>query len=401
MATELYTTNILEQNVDAWLDPKIRRALNEGGTSSSKTISIVQAVISIASGTKQPLIISIVSESLPHLKRGAIRDFKWLMGSAFDVTRYNKSDHVYRFPRATIEFFPADDPDKMRGGRRDILFINECNNVAYKAYRELDIRTRMFTFLDWNPVSEFWVHENNLQDRAENAYIHSTYIDAFHVLPQEVIDNIESNRHDKNWWNIYGLGLLGKIEGLVYPDFDVCDELPERGEVIFGMDFGYSNDPTTLCKNVINGGTIHSKELIFEKGLTNYDIAEKLNELGIKPNEDEIIADSAEPKSIEEIHQCGFNIKPVRKGPDSVEFGHQAVRQYKQYWTKDSLNAIKEQRNFRYVEDKDGRFTNKTTHPWSHLMDARRYAVVGTGPIVQEKMVHYDVLDEVMEEVMI
>ena len=400
MAGDHYYTDIFNQNLNAWLNPQKRRAMNEGGTSSSKTISIMQALIQIATGTVDPLVISVVSESLPHLKRGAIRDFKWLMGSALDPARNNKSDHIYRFPRAIMEFFPADDPDKMRGGRRDILFINECNNVAYNAYRELDIRTRMFTFLDWNPVSEFWIHEHKLQNRPENAYIHSTYMDAYYVLPTEVVANIESNRHDKNWWNVYGLGLLGKIEGLVYPNFEIVDELPERGEVIYGMDFGYSNDPTTLCKNVINGTDLHSQELIYEKGLTNDMIADKLQDLGLTMA-DEIIADSAEPKSIEEIYQRGFNIKPVRKGPDSVRFGHQVVNQYKQHWTKDSLNAIKEQRNFRYVEDKDGRFTDKTTHQFSHMMDGRRYAMVSVDTVEEEKMVFFDVIDEVMADVMI
>ncbi|MFA5252747.1 MAG: terminase, partial [Phycisphaerae bacterium] len=150
---QINTTNVFERNAAARLEGK-RRALNEGGTASSKTYSILQLLILIAQHAKSKTLISIVSESLPHLKRGCIRDFHNILGEDFDDSKYNKTEQTYCFGNGTIEFFPADEPSKMRGGRRDILFINECNNVAYEAYRELDIRTRLFTFLDWNPVSE-------------------------------------------------------------------------------------------------------------------------------------------------------------------------------------------------------------------------------------------------------
>ena len=341
------------------------------------------------------MIISVVSESLPHLRRGCIRDFSAIMGNSFDASAYNKSNHVYDFGKAKLEFFPADEPSKMRGGRRDILFLNEANNIAWEAYRELDIRTKYFTFLDWNPVSEFWAHQNGLMQSPENCYIHSTYQDALAVLPAEVIANIESNRDkDPNWWNVYGLGLVGKVEGLVYPFFGQVDELPP-GEVFYGLDFGFSTDVTALIKNVIAGDRLYSEELIYERGLTNQDIAVRMGELGVKKHSDEIFADSSEPKSIEEIYQYGFNIKPCAKGPGSVEYGHQRVRQYKQYWTKGSLNGIKEQRNFRYLPDKNGKLTEKTTHLWSHGMDGRRYGVMGKLeiPEPEEQIVIYDSME--------
>jgi phage terminase large subunit len=368
-------TSIYKQNAQALLGG-FRRALNEGGTSSSKTISILQILILVAQHTKENLLISVVSESLPHLKRGCIRDFQKILGEWFDDNKYNKTEHVYDFGKAQIEFFPADEPSKMRGGRRDILFINECNNVSYDAFKELDIRTRLFTFLDWNPVSEFWAHERGMINDPVNSYIHSTYKDALWVLPDEVVKNIESNKNDPNWWNIYGLGKLGKIEGLVYPYFEQVNELPQ-GDYFYGLDFGYSNDPTVLTRNVIIDDRLYSQELIYETGLTNDMIARRMDELGVKRNYDEIFADAAEPKSIDEIKKYGFNIKPCPKGADSVEYGRQKVRQYKQFWTKDSTNCIKEQRNFRYIPDKDGKLTDKTTHVWSHGMDARRYGVIG------------------------
>lgn len=372
----LITTKIYEQIATAWLAGK-RHVFIEGGTAASKTYSVLQFLTLVTLHTKSPLIVSVVSESVPHLKRGAMRDFMNILAEDFQDARWNRTDSIYTFGKGIIEFFSADEPSKLRGGRRDILFLNEANNIVYDGYRELDVRTRRLTIADWNPVSEFWAHQNNLLTDPANAYIHATYLDALNVIPPEVVANIESNKdRDPNWWNVYGLGKLGKIEGLVYPYFEQCDTLP-AGDAFFGLDFGYSNDPSVLTKNVIQGEKLYSQELFYEAGLTNDAIAHKMDELGVKRNHDEIFADSAEPKSIDEIHKFGFNIKPAPKGEGSVEFGHQKVRQYKQFWTKDSLNGIKEQRNFRYIADKDGKFTEKTTHQFSHGMDSRRYAVIG------------------------
>jgi len=376
-------TGIFGLNNEAWLSGK-RRALNEGGTASSKTWSILQLLYMISLYTKSEIMISVVSESLPHLKKGAIRDFFRVTGEDIDsCPYYNKTDHIYKRGKGTVEFFGADESGKVRGPRRDILFINEGNNVPWETARGLDIRTRLFTFVDWNPVSEFWAHERWI-GQPENTYIHSTYMDAVDVLPPEVVANIESNKNDPNWWNIYGLGRIGKIEGLVYPMFEQVGALPP-GDVFYGMDFGYSNDPTVLVKCIIKGDGFYCEELIYEKGLTNDAIAYRMAELGVIRNYDEIYADSAEPKSIEEIYQHGFNIKPAPKGAGSVEYGHQKVRQYKQFWTADSTNCIKEQRNFRYVPDKDGKLTDKTTHQWSHCLIAGTLitTIKGQKPIEQ------------------
>ena len=393
------TTRIYEDNAQTWLSDK-RRALNEGGTYSSKTWSILQLLILIAQNAKSKILISVVSESLPHLKRGAIRDFFRILEESQDNNlRYNKTEHTYTFGNGVIEFFGADEADKVRGPRRDILFINEANNVSWETARGLDIRTKLFTFLDWNPVGEFWAHTNWI-GQPENAYIHSTYLDAIDVLPAEVIANIESNRDkDPNWWNIYGLGLIGKVEGLVYPFFSQVDNLPTQGALVYGLDFGFSGDPATLTKNAIFPDEIYSQELLYERGLTNQDIAAMMADLGIQKHSDEIWADSAEPKSIEEIYQYGFNIKGASKGPGSVEYGHQKVRQYRQFWTKDSLNCIKEQRNFRYMPDKNGKLTEKTTHIYSHGMDSRRYAVMGFSevPEPEEQIIIYDTMEAVRE----
>jgi phage terminase large subunit len=312
-----------------------------------------------------------------------MRDFFNILDESPDNNPYfNKTEGVYTRWKGKIEFFGADDDSKVRGPRRDILFMNEGNNIPWETARGLDIRTSKFTIVDWNPVGEFWAHENWLNEPT-TSYVHSTYLDARSVLPAQTVADIESYKDkDPNWWHIYGLGLIGKIEGLVYPWFNQVDELPP-GNRIYGLDFGFSSDPCVLTANVLLGDKLYSKELLYKTGMTNDVIARNMDLLGIRTNYDEIYADSAEPKSIEEIHAKGFNIKPCEKGQGSVEYGIQRVNQYKQYWTKDSVNCIKEQRNFRYIPDKDGKLTEKTTHKWSHGMDSRRYAassqITGTG----------------------
>ena len=375
------TSRIFKDILEAWVGGK-RRVLLEGGTSSTKTWSALQALVIIAQESKSPLLISVVSESLPHLKRGCIRDFFNILNESPDNNPYwSKTEFTYTRPewKGRFEFFGADDASKVRGPRREVLFINEGNNIPWETARGLDIRTSTFTIVDWNPVSEFWAHEYwiNLN---ENAYSHSTYLDAkaAGVLPEQVVKDIESYKgKDPNWWNIYGLGLIGKISGLVHPydpDTWLVDELP-KGDVFYGLDFGFSDDPAVLVANVVVNDKLYSKELIYKNGLTNDVLAREMVLLKVRQNYDEIFADSAEPKSIQEICDKGFNAKPCEKGKGSVEYGIQRVNQYKQHWTKGSLNCIKEQRNFRYIEDKDGKLTEKTTHKWSHGMDARRYAI--------------------------
>src|SRR3990167_987983 len=370
-------TDVFTKNAKAYHEGK-RRAFNEGGTYSSKTFSILQILLILAQSAKEPLLISVVSESLPHLKRGCIKDTFKLLGETSEDPRWSKTEFTYNFGKGVMEYFGADDASKVRGPRRDILYLNEANNIPWETARGLDIRTSKFTYCDWNPVGRFWAHDFWV-DQPENQYIHSTYLDALKVIPQAVIDNIESYKDkDPNWWNIYGLGLVGKVEGLVYPKFEQVDDLPQ-GEVFYGLDFGYLVDPTALVANVIIGDKLYSKELMYQNGLTNDQIARQMDLLGVRRNS-EVWADADEPKSIEELCQMGFNVKPGVKGAGSVEYSHQKVNQYYQHWTKDSLNAIDEQRNFKYLKDKDGNWGNNTTHRWSHCMSARRYAVSGYVP---------------------
>jgi len=389
VATDIRTTKVFKEVLQAWVGGK-RRALLEGGTSSSKTWTVLQFVQLVAQEAKEPLLISVVSESLPHLKRGAIRDFFNILGESPDNNPYwSKTEFTYKRPgwNGTIEFFGADDSSKVRGPRRDILFMNEGNNIPWETARGLDIRTARFTIVDWNPVSEFWAHEFWV-DSSDTLYSHSTYLDARMVLPAQVVTDIESYRDkDPNWWNIYGLGLLGKIEGLVYPQFEQVDKLP-MGAYFYGLDFGFSADPTVLVKNVILGDKLYSQQVFYNSSaLTNDQIA---REMTLNKVAGPIYPDPDEPKSAEELRVLGFSVIEAVKGKGSVEYGIQRVNQYYQHWTKDSLDCIKEQRNHRFIKDRQtGEFTDRTTHRWSHGMDARRYAVASFKPS-QNRIMVYD-----------
>jgi len=379
-AINIRATGVYEAILEAWNGGK-RRILLEGGTSSSKTYSALEALIVIAKGAPRPILISIVSESLPHLKRGSIRDFFNIIDESPDNNPYwSKTEFTYKRPGwgGAIEFFGADDSGKVRGPRRDILFINEGNNIPWETARGLDIRTSVFTIVDWNPVSEFWAHEYWLGEDG-NAYNHSTYLDAQGVLPAQVVKDIESYRDkDPNWWNIYGLGLIGKIEGLVHPSFQQVDELPE-GAVFYGLDFGFAHDPTVLVKNVIVGDNVYSQQVFYDDSeLTNGQIAQRMELAGV--TSEPIFADPSEPKSIEEIRQSRYNIREAVKGAGSVSFGIKRVNQFYQHWAKDSVECIKEQRMYRWIVDRNtGLYTDRTTHQWSHGMDARRYGVASIG----------------------
>jgi len=385
---EYKLTNVFYKNLIAYESGK-RRALNEGGTSSSKTFSILQAIDIIAAHNKK--LISIVSESLPHLRKGCIRDFFSIKDESPDNNdNYNRTECIYKYPSGSIvEFFGADEQGKVKGPRRDILFINEANNVPWETARQLDVRTEHFTFVDWNPEGEFWAHEFENEEGKlipgwihdpENEYVHSTYLDALDVLSPATIENIERNKKDPSWWRVYGEGKLGEKGGLVYPEYEVVTQLPP-GTAVYGLDFGYSNDPTAFVKNIIKEDSVYSQELIYKRGLFNKDISKLFGELGLIQWGAEIWADSSDPKSIQELRDDGWNVKPVEKKQGSVEWGRGRVKQLKQYWTRDSLNGLKEQRNFRFIRKKDSatgilRWTDDTTHAFSHLMDARRYAVM-------------------------
>lgn len=345
----------------------------QGGTSASKTVSILIYLIAKAQSDDTPTLTSIVSESFPHLKRGAMRDFLSIMEAHnyFQDRRWNKSDYTYTFETGSkIEFFSADQPGKVRGPRRNRLFINEANNIPYETFDQLEVRTSNFIFLDWNPVNEFWFYDK-VANRDDVEHIILTYRDN-EGLEKSIVDSIEQRRERKGWWQVYGEGLLGEVEGKIYPNWDILDELPRFARLErYGIDFGYSNDPTAIVGIYYFDGGYIVDEITYLKKLSNKQIADTL----LNQPQALVIADSAEPKSIDEIRSYGINIQPSEKGHDSVNNGIQLVQSQKIAVTKRSVNIIKENRNYLWKVDKDGNVINVPDHLFSHSMDAIRYAL--------------------------
>lgn len=372
-------TRIYYESADAYAQ-SARVVANKGGTRSSKTYSVVQLLLTISLMSNK--YISIVSESFPHLRRGVMKDFAEIMDNEGLTEnrdfRFNKSEYKYEFPNGSVvEFFSVDNWGKVKGSRRDILFINECNRISYETYRQLAVRTTETIFLDWNPDAEFW-YEENIKNRENTVEIHSTYKDNPH-LGEVQIKEIEANRHNEQWWRVYGLGLTGHIEGTIYRPFIQIDELPDarsRMRHCYGLDFGYSNDPTALLDVYIDEAAkkIYVDELIYESGLLNSDIARLMAEAGISKTT-EIFADAAEPKSVDEIGRkvYRYNVKPAYKNDMLSQI--QFLQQFEIYVTSRSLNVIKESRQYKWKEDRDGNAVNEPIDAFNHAMDALRYAV--------------------------
>lgn len=345
----------------------------QGGTSASKTISILLYLIAMAQTDKSPTLTSIVAESIPHLKRGAMRDFLLIMKehNYFKEDLWNKTDSTYTFETgSTIEFFSADQPDKLRGGRRDRLFMNECNNMEFDAFEQLEVRTKEFIFLDWNPSNEFWFYTDVKGKRDDVEHIIITYKDN-EALSPEIVKAIEQRMNRTSWWNVYGLGQLGDVEGKIYTNWQIIEDIPHEARLERrGLDFGYSNDPTAIVDIYYYNGGYILDEQTFQKGLTNKQIADILNNL----DKTLTVADSAEPKSIDEIKSYGVNIIGATKGPGSLNQGIQYVQDQKISVTKRSTNIIKEYRNYLWETDKSGKVTNTPESGWDHSLDAIRYA---------------------------
>lgn len=372
-------TKVYYDSADAYADGK-RVVANKGGTRSSKTYSVVQLLLTISLMSSK--FISLVSESFPHLRRGVMKDFAEILDKENLVEgvnyEFNKSEYKYTFKNGSVvEFFSVGNWGKVKGSRRDILFINECNRISYETYRHLAVRTTETIFLDWNPDNEFW-YEEHIASRDTTKEIHSTYLDNPY-LDKAQIAEIESNRYNEQWWRVYGLGLTGHIEGTIYRPFIQIDELPDarsRMRHVYGLDFGYSNDPTALVDVYIDeaGRKIYVDEIIYETGLLNSDIAQRMAETGIS-KATEIFADAAEPKSVDEIGRkvYRYNVKPAYKKDllSQIQF----LQQFEIYVTTRSLNVIKESRQYKWKEDRDGNAVNEPIDAFNHAMDALRYAV--------------------------
>jgi phage terminase large subunit len=346
----------------------------QGGSSAGKTFGIIPIEIDYA--IKNPLTeTSIVAESIPHLKRGAIRDFKKIMKETnrWIDTSWNASDFRYTFGNESfIEFFSADNSSKLRGARRDRLYINECNNIDFNSYTELAMRTKQSIFLDWNPSSEFWFHTDLMNDNDVD-FIILNYLDN-EAAPQSAIDFIlkaqekgKVSDYWANWYNVYGLGQIGNLEGVIFSNYQLIDTIPDDARLLgCGVDFGYSVDPTAIVEVYQYNDQRIIKEICYRTGMLNSDIAKVL------PKGVPVYADSAEPKSIEEIRRFGISIKGVTKGKDSINYGIQVMQGQNYMITKDSTNLIKELRGYCWDKGKDGK-TLPIPVGEHHQIDAIRY----------------------------
>ncbi len=370
-----------------------RFVINQGGTSSGKTYSTLQFLIVWALRSETNKLISVVAESIPHLKRGAYRDFlKILMECGlYSEENHNKTDFTYKLGNFNFEFFSADNDAKLRGARREILYVNECNNISWDAFTQLEIRTRDKIFLDFNPVSRFWAHTKLMQPGQKYSFIKSTYKDNVdHItgqplLDQSIIDAIESRKPvfdadgnlisgDEQFWKVYGLGEIGSLEGVIFQNWETCDSMPTNPKwTAYGLDFGFTNDPTAIVKVSYQGGELWMEELCFETGLTNPDIANRLKSFDVG-SLDDIVADSSEPKSIAEIRRAGFRaIRGVKKGPDSIKNGIDILKRYRINIHKKSVNLIDEFSNYQWMKTKDGEYLNKPIDNYNHGIDSVRY----------------------------
>jgi len=354
-----------------------RLVANRGGTRSGKTYSVMTLLVVLA--LKEKHAIDVVSESNPHLKRGTLHDMDEILAglSLAEDTHFehNRTDQVFTFPNGSeIRFFAADNWGKVKGSRRDILFINEANRVDWEIFRQLDVRTTGSIIIDWNPDSEFWYEQQGLNLREDTAESVTTYLDNPFLGPTQIAA-IEAYKSDERWWKVYGLGQTGSHKGLIYTNWFQCREIPDNARLVGrGLDFGYQADPTTVVAVYQMNGELYLDEELYAPGLTNDRIAQVLQGKG-----GTIVADSAEPKSIAELKNYGIrNIEPSVKGADSVRNGIQVVQRYRLNVTQRSLNLIRELRNYKWAEDKvTGELKNepaKNEH-FDHALDAVRYLV--------------------------
>lgn len=382
------TTKVFDKTSSAWLQ-KPRYISSCGGTRSGKTFSIIQLLYIQLLGEERrnsaPSITSVVSESIPHLKRGVIRDFKAILQGegVWNEDAWSETDKIYTFANGSVlEFFSADNAGKVFGSARDNLFINECQHIDYEIARQLFVRTRGHIILDYNPTHQFWAMDK-VESKDNCIRIHSTYKDNDFLSPEQIRE-IEDNRTDKNWWQVFGEGRVGTLDGLIY-DFEQIDALPEKNEMdhlveIQGMDFGFTNDPTARVKVIADPRKkiAYIRERCYQTHMQNKHIIQDLQADGVGSNIP-IYADCAEPKSIADISDAGFNVIPCDKDApvrsDKLKFQLQWMQGWKFYVTKDSLNLINEGRNYTWDKDKDGNLLNQPIDKFNHLLDALRYCL--------------------------
>ena len=354
----------------------------QGGTRSGKTYSILLALIEFAYKNKgKGLYITIARKTMPALRGTSMRDFFDILKkeNLYNEAYHNKSNHLYSLYGNYFEFISVDQPARVRGRKREVLFLNECNEFGFEEYTQLALRTTYKIIIDFNPSDEYhWLYTQIIDAHREDVDFHiSTYKDN-PFLDEETVKEIERLKEvDENLWRVFGEGQRGVATETIFPSFNIIDSIPDNAkEIALGLDFGFTADPTSLIKVYKHDLDLYIDELLYEKGLTNQDIAHKIKDLGIDRSI-EIFADSAEPKSIHEIFLIGgINIKPAKKGADSIRIGIDVLKRHKLNITKRSVNAIKEFRNYKWIKNKNNEITNKPIDAFNHAVDAVRYVAL-------------------------
>lgn len=366
-------TNVVFEELEKISEAKIR--VFQGGSRSGKTFNILLWIIFSYCYKNKNKTISICRKTLPSLKASVLRDFLEILrqNELYSELYHNKTSNEYWLNGNLIEFFSLDMGSRVRGRKRDLLFVNEANEIDYESWSQLLFRTDGGIIIDYNPHDQFhWIYDKVLERQDCELHI-STYRDnpfISDVLRKE-IERLQYT--DPEYWRVYGLGLRGQNRSLVFK-FNIIDAIPDDAKFLaYGLDFGFSNDPSSLCATYVKDDDMYVKELLYRTGLTNQDISREFETLGLD-RRDEVFADSSEPKSIEELYRMGWNVKGKKKY--EINYGIDLVRRYKLHVTKDSTNAIKELESYKYVEDKNGNPTNKPLDANNHFCDSLRYSVV-------------------------
>lgn len=346
----------------------------QGGTRSGKTYSALQWIIRNCIAYKG-LTYSIVRQTLPALKASAYRDFIEILNTSglYREANHNMSEYTYSLNGNLIEFFSIDNEQKLRGRKRDVLFVNEANEIDLEKWRQLLFRTTGKVIIDYNPsMFESWIYDH-VVTRDDCALLITTYKDNPHLSP-DIIREIEALASvDPEYWKIFGLGERGQLKDIVFSEWQQVPQIPTDAKLIgHGLDFGFTNDPTTLVSVYQQDGELWVDERLYRTNMTNNDIGNYLKSINFNRN-DAIVADSAEPKSIRELQLQGFNVQPASKGPDSIVASIDILKRYKINITQGSVNLIKELRSYKWETDRDNKHTGKPVDYLNHAIDALRY----------------------------